>query len=176
LNFKENARGLNLSRSQVLGGRGAVQDTTHLLGIEFGKLLLGHKVDKEVVSNLRVSIDTFRVSLGHTLGENTRIFGVEQEVDSGKLNVSCFTAIVPVAGEFLAIAVVGVDEDRSPYSTSVVVTAETLSGDGLEATIFSFSESEPFFRHAAVVLSIIKRLKGEPVSRVSRWVSVVDSL
>lgn len=75
-----------------------MQDATHLLGIEFGKLLLRHKVNKEVISNLRVSIDTFTVSLSNTLCKNTRIFGVEEQVDSSEFNVASLT-IVPVSRE-----------------------------------------------------------------------------
>lgn len=85
-----------------------MQDATHLLRIEFRKLLLGHKINEEVISNLRVSIDTFTVSLSNTLCKNTRIFGVEEQVDSSEFNVASLT-IVPVSRELKAFIVIGVD-------------------------------------------------------------------
>lgn len=98
-----------MSSSQVFRSRGAMQDAADLLGIEFGEVLLGHEVDEEVVSNLRVSVNTFTVSLSHTLSKNTRIFRVEKKVDSGELNVASLTTIVPVTCELLAFVVVRVD-------------------------------------------------------------------
>lgn len=59
--------------------------------------MLGHEVNEEVVSDLRVSIDTFTMSLGHTLSEDTGVFRVEEKVDSGELNVACICTIIPVA-------------------------------------------------------------------------------
>jgi hypothetical protein len=64
-----------------------VQDAVNLFSVKFWEFLLGHHVDKEVVADLGVSVDTLTVGLSNALGENTWVFRVEEEVDSGQLDV-----------------------------------------------------------------------------------------
>jgi hypothetical protein len=54
-----------------------MQNAVYLFCVKFGKLLLGHHVDKEVVTDLRVSINALRVSLSYTLSKNTWVFRIE---------------------------------------------------------------------------------------------------
>jgi len=175
LDFEQDGGGLEVgSGPEVLGRGSVVQNTAHLLGVEFWQLLLRHQVHEEVVSDLGVSIDPLGVSLGDTLRKNTGVLRVEQQVDPGELNVLAGT--IPVASVDVSLLVIAVNQDGSPLSGAVRVAEETFTADGVEATVFSLAKSDPLMGHAAVVLSIIKRLKGEPVSWVDSWVAVVNSL
>lgn len=67
-----------------------------------------HVVDKEVVSYLRVGIDSFLVSLGNSLSKNPRVLSVEEEVDSCQLTVSV-VLIIPVTDVDILVSVVAVN-------------------------------------------------------------------
>ena len=54
-----------------------MKNPVDLLGIELRKFLLWHIIDKEVVANLRISVNTFTVSLCDSLREDSRVFRVE---------------------------------------------------------------------------------------------------
>jgi hypothetical protein len=108
LYFEQDGGGLEVRPgAEVLGGGSVMENAAHLLGVEFWQLLLGHQVHEEVVSDLGVSIDPLGVSLGDTLGKNTGVLGVEEQVDPGEFNVLAGT--VPVAGVDVSLLVIAVN-------------------------------------------------------------------
>lgn len=59
-----------------------MNDSADLLWVKFGELFRRHVVNKEVVSNLRVGIDTLLMGLSDSLSEDSWILRVEKQVDS----------------------------------------------------------------------------------------------
>jgi hypothetical protein len=110
-----------------------VQNAVNLLSIELGEFLLGHHVDKEVVADLRVSVDTLTMGLSYALRKDTRVLGVEQKVDSGEFDV--VVRSIPVADVGLLLCVVAVDENWAPTAYTILVFVKTFSSDGLETSI-----------------------------------------
>lgn len=163
-----------LSRLKISGGSGHVDDSADLLWVEFRKLLSWHVVDEEVVSDLRVSIDSLLMSLGNSLGEDSWIFRVEKEVDSSKFEV--LTSHIPVTAINGSLLIPGFNQEWFPLMDTILIL-ESLSWNRSEVTFFIGSELNPLMREAAVVFEIIEWLKREPFS----WIlltsasSVVDS-
>jgi hypothetical protein len=101
------------------------------------------------------------VRLVDTLGKDTWIFGVEEQVNSGQLN-SFLAFVVPVSNKLLLLFVILVDEDVLPGSSPVLVLAQTFTWDGEELAIFLSSVLNPLLRHSTVILSVIESLKLKP--------------
>ena len=114
------------------------------------------------------------MGLDDSLGEDTRVLSVEEQVDAGELNV--LRCAVPVAAKLASVLVVGVDEDRAPVATPVLVLAEALAGNGRERTVWLGPKADPLLRQSAVVFGIIERFQREPISGGWLWVPVIDSL
>ena len=114
------------------------------------------------------------MGLDDSLGEDTGVLSVEEQVDAGELNV--LRCAVPVAAKLASVLVVGVDEDGAPVATPVFIFAEALAGNGLERTIRLGPKTDPLLRQSAVVFGIIERFQREPISGGWLWVSVIDSL
>ena len=70
-----------------------MEDPTHLFGVELGKLLVWHVIYEKVVSDLRISINSFLMSLSHSLRKDSRVFGIEKQIYPSKFTV--FIAVVP---------------------------------------------------------------------------------
>lgn len=152
-----------------------LENAAHLLSVELGKILLGHIVDEEVIANLRVGIDALGVGLGDTLGKDPGVLRVEEEVDSGQLNV-LVAAIVPVAGENLALIIIGLNEDGFPRAGAIVVFLKTPSWNRTERAIGLLPVGDPLAGLSAVILGVVEGLKREPVGGGLHWVAVVDTL
>ena len=134
-----------------------MNDSIYLLSIELWKALRRHVVNKKVVADLRVGIDSFTVSLGNSLGKDSGILRVKQKIDSCKLSV-LFKA-VPVSCKHFSFRVIGVHKHWTPFSTAVLIFKETLAGNRGEVTISIEPEGNPFFRKAAIIFSIVEGFK-----------------
>ena len=86
-----------------------MEDSVNLLSVELWQFLLGHVVNKEIVSDLRISVNALTVSLCNSLGKYSGILGIKKQVDSGQLAV--FFSSVPVACVDFTLGVVGMDEN-----------------------------------------------------------------
>ena len=64
-----------------------MNDPADLLWVKLRKLFGWHVVNEEVVSDEGVGVDSLLMSLSNSLGEDSWVLRVEQEVDSGKFNV-----------------------------------------------------------------------------------------
>jgi hypothetical protein len=84
-----------------------------LLRIKLWELESGHIIDEKVVADLTVSENTLLMSLGNSLGKDTRVFTVEKKVYPSELAVF-FLVIIPVASVEVALVVVGVNKNWSP--------------------------------------------------------------
>jgi hypothetical protein len=151
-----------------------VDDSADLLWVEFRKLLSWHVVDEEVVSDLRVSIDSLLMSLGNSLSEDSWIFRVEKEVDSSKFEV--LTSHIPVTAINGSLRIPGFNKEWFPLMDTILIL-ESLSWNRSEVTFFIGSELNPLVRESAVVFEIIEWLKREPFSWIllTSTSSVVDS-
>ena len=151
-----------------------MDDSADLLWVEFRKLLSWHVVDEEVVSDLRVSIDSLLMSLSNSLSEDSWIFRVEKEVDSSKFEV--LTSHIPVTAIDGSLLIPRFNKEWFPLVDAILIL-ESLSWNRSEVSFFIGSELNPLMREAAVVFEIIEWLKREPLS----WIlltstgSVVDS-
>ena len=112
--------------------------------------------------------------MNDTLSENTGILSIEQQVDACKLDI--LSSAIPVAAEPLSILIVCVDEDRAPVAATLLVLAQTLAGNGPHGAILSLAVLDPLLRQSAVVLCVVEGLEGEPVSRRSHRVAIVNTL
>jgi hypothetical protein len=133
-----------------------------------------HAVNEEVVADLRVGVDALGVGLGHALGENPRVLRVEEQVDPGQLTV--LVLAVPVAGVDFALSIVRMDKDVFPLGGAVLVTVETLAGNGSEIAVLVVAEGDPLLGQAAVILRVVEGLQGQPVGWVVGRVLVIDAL
>ena len=145
-----------------------MHDPACLLGVECWKLLQRHKVNEEVVSDLRVSINALLVSLSHSLSKNSRILSAEQEVDSCQLNIFV-GAIVPVTSIDGSFSVICVDKDVFPGSSAVLRLPQTLAWDWVEGSIRLLAVANPLRWLPTVVLGVVKGLKGEPLGWRLAW-------
>ena len=114
-------------------------DTVNLLSIELWELLLGHVVNEEVVANLGIGILTFFMGLSNTLGKDTWILSIHEEVDAGELGV-LLVGTIPVTGKDLTLNIVRVNQNWSPLSTTVLVLEETFAGYGREVALLIEAE------------------------------------
>jgi len=114
-----------------------VDNTTDLLWIKFRGLVSWHIVHEEVISDLRVSIYSFLVSLCNSLGEDSWVFRIEEEIDSSELNV--LTSHVPLATVDGSFVVPLLDEDSFPLAGAILVLVETLSRNRVEIPLFIYT-------------------------------------
>ena len=114
------------------------------------------------------------MGLDDSLGKDTRVLSVKEQVDAGELNV--LGRAVPVAAKLASVLVVGVDEDGAPVATPVLIFAEALARNGRERTVWLGPKTDPLLRQSAVVFGIIERFQREPVRGGWLWVPVIDSL
>jgi hypothetical protein len=158
---------------QGFGSHSHFLDSGALFSVRFRELLKRHEVDEEVVPDLRISIDALRMRLDHSLGEDTWVLSIEEQVDPGELNVLC--RAIPKTTELLSLLVVWVDEDGAPVATAAVVLAEAFAWNGRERAVLLGSVGDPLLGQPAVVLCVIEGLKREPVGRRGLWVAIVNS-
>lgn len=59
-----------------------MNNTIDLFRVKLRKALLRHVVDEEVVTDLRVRVNTLAVGLSDSLCKNARVLGVEKQVDT----------------------------------------------------------------------------------------------
>jgi len=64
-----------------------VDDPADLLWIKLRQFLGWHVINEEVVPDLGVGIDALLMRLGNPLSEDSRVFRVEEEVDSSEFDV-----------------------------------------------------------------------------------------
>ena len=114
------------------------------------------------------------MGLDNSLGKYTRVLGVEEQVDTGQLDV--LLGSIPVASELLKLLLVGVDENWAPIATTMVVFAEALAWNGAKGAISQLAVGDPLLGQSTVVLRVIEGLKGEPVGGSLNWVAVVNAL
>jgi hypothetical protein len=114
------------------------------------------------------------MGLDHSLGKDTRVFSVEEQIDTGQLDV--LLGSIPVASELLELLLIGVDENWAPISAAIVIFAEALARNRAECAISLLAVGDPLFGQSAVVLRVIKGLKGEPVGGSLNWVAVINAL
>ena len=141
-----------------------MDDPADLLWIKLRKLLSWHVVNKEVVSDERVSIDSLLVGLGDSLSKDSRILRVEEKVNSRELDV--LAGHVPLSAVHSSLFVPGLDKDCSPLTDAILVLSEALGRNGSKVAFFICSKFNPLVRKAAIVLEIIEWLKREPLSSV----------
>ena len=176
--LEEDVGGLNvLLLFELTRCSGHFHNSGFLLCIKVSELLHWHKVNEEVVAYLRIGIDSFAVSLGNSLSEDSGIFRVEKKIYPAELHVlSLFNFLgVPVPRVFLGLLVVLVDKNWAP-GANTIIHVESLARNRLERAIWLLSVGYPLGWKSAVVLSVVKRLKGEPVCRSGLWIRVINAL
>lgn len=95
---------------------------------------------------MAVGVDAFVVGLGYTLGEDTGVLTVEEEVDSGKFGILSLLLRVPIPRVNFARAVVALNNDGAPVAGTVRVLAETLTRDWVEISLMIVTKRDPLFR------------------------------
>jgi len=114
--------------------------------------------------------------LGNTLSKDSRVLAIEKQVYPSELAVLALI-VVPGAGVNVALVVVAADQHWPPVATARVVSPQSFTSDGVEgAGHWVISVFYPFVRETAVILSIVKRFKRQPVSLMDLGVFIVDSL
>ena len=114
------------------------------------------------------------MSLNDSLGEDSGVLSIEEQVDSGQLNV--LLGAVPVAHELLALAIVGANEDFAPVAGTALMLAQALARDGRESAVRLVAVGDPLLWQPAVVLRVVEGLQREPVGGGWLRVGVVDAL
>lgn len=143
--LEEDVGGLNvLFLFELTRCSGHFHNSGFLLCIEVSKLLHWHKVNEEVVAYLRIGIDSFAVSLGNSLSEDSGIFRVKKKIYPAELHVlSLFDLLgVPVPRVFLGLFVVLVDKNWAP-GTNTIIHVESLAWNRLERAIWLLSVGYP---------------------------------
>ena len=116
------------------------------------------------------------MSLGHSLGEYSWILSVEKKVDSCEFTVLVFL-IIPNSCVDVSFKVVGVDKDRPPMTTPLIIEPQAFTRNRTESScLWIITVLDPLIWKTAVVFSIIKWLKGEPISLVFLKILIIDAL
>lgn len=172
--FVHNTSGVYvLSRFKISRGGCHVDDSTDLLWVEFREILDWHIVDEEVISDLRISKNSFLVCLGNSLGKDPWVLGIEKEVDSGEFNV--FSSHIPLTAVDSSFIIPGLDKNSFPFTNVAVSSEKTLGWNGSEISLFVNTKINPFRWESAVVLEIIEWFKWEPVGLIWLWISIIDA-
>ncbi len=151
-----------------------MDNSIDLLSIQFWQTLRRHVVNKKVVSNLRVSIDAFAVGLGNPLCKDSGILRVKQQIDSCQLRI--LLKAIPVSCKHFSFRVIRVNKHWAPFSTSVFVFVQTLTRNRGEVTVSIETKRNPFLRQTAVIFSVIKGFKWQPVRWIRGSVAIINAL